>query len=498
MPPKLRAAGYVRVSVDHEDSSSIPQQIEAILGKCQREGWTIDPKVDIYEDRGRSGSKKEVIRPAFENLMKNATKYDRIVVFRFDRLSRRLSELSSTLETLHEQRVAVISVNEGFGTDTDHGRTVANIMGSLAAGEAEAIKQRTKNTQAGMFAAGKWKGGARPFGWEQSPMAGGGVRLVLKEDEAEILRKAVKLIVGGSTIGATARALNAAGDRTYKGTPFSPQMISHCLRSQIVVGRHVVNGKLSYGKDGKPITPHEPLLTMEEWDALQAALARLRVVRPKKGGALLSGVAHCGLCGGKLAGSSTETNLRANYRCRNKYVLLNGKCQAGVSIRALPIDELISLTILNVLKKKSNIQVAGKRMKQSHKEALRLRRKLEAEFEDNRRIHQSVRNQFLSGKYNYPDGDADYEVDFARATENLRKASAAIAEIEEVEDEPADLIPWTNSTIVEKKWETATNEERNKVIRALIEKVVVKPWSPSWGKRGLDPSRVEIVWRTGT
>jgi site-specific DNA recombinase len=283
MPPKLRAAGYVRVSVDHEDSSSIPLQIEAILDKCRREGWSIDPEKDIYEDRGRSGSKKEVKRPAFEALIKNADKYDRIVVFRFDRLSRRLSELASTLEFLNERRVAVMSVNEGFGTDTDHGRTIAGVMGSLAAGEAEAIRQRTKNTQAGMFAEGKWKGGARPYGWEQSRLAGGGVRLILKKDEAKVLRKAVKLIVGGSTIGATARSLNADGYRTYNGTPFSPQMISHSLRSQILIGRHVVNGKLSYGKDGKPITPHEPLLSMEEWNALQTSLARLRVVRPKKG-----------------------------------------------------------------------------------------------------------------------------------------------------------------------------------------------------------------------
>ncbi len=185
----------------------------------------------------------------------------------------------------------------------------------------------------------------------------------------------------------------------------------------------------------------------------------------------------------------------ANYRCRNKYLLLNGKCETGVSIRAVPIDELISLTILNVLKRKSSIKVAGKRMRQSHNEAVRLRKKLEDELEDTRRIHQAVRDQFLSGKYNYPGGDADYEVDFARASANLTKAAKALEEVEDVEEEQADLIPWTTSSVVEKKWEMASNEERNKVIRALIEKVIVQPWSPAWGRRGLDPSRVQIVWR---
>ena len=146
MAVKLRAAGYARVSVVHEESTSIDQQIDAITEKCKREGWHFDPKKDLYIDEGLSGSKKNVTRPQFEKMISNASKYDRIVVFRFDRLSRRMSELATTIETLNEIRVAVVSINEGFGTDTDHGRLMANIMGSLSAGEAEALRQREKHT----------------------------------------------------------------------------------------------------------------------------------------------------------------------------------------------------------------------------------------------------------------------------------------------------------------------------------------------------------------
>ena len=64
---------------------------------------------------------------------------------------------------------------------------MANIMGSLAAGEAEAIRQRVKSTQARMFVDGKWKGGARPFGWTQEKKQGGGVRLILVKSEADIM-----------------------------------------------------------------------------------------------------------------------------------------------------------------------------------------------------------------------------------------------------------------------------------------------------------------------
>ena len=115
MAVKLRAAGYARVSVAHEESTSIDQQIDAIAEKCKREGWLFDPKKDLYIDEGLSGSKKNVKRPQFEKMISSASKYDRIVVFRFDRLSRRMSELATTIETLNELHVAVVSINEGFG-----------------------------------------------------------------------------------------------------------------------------------------------------------------------------------------------------------------------------------------------------------------------------------------------------------------------------------------------------------------------------------------------
>jgi DNA invertase Pin-like site-specific DNA recombinase len=495
MAVKMRAAGYARVSVAHEESTSIDQQIDAIAEKCKREGWLFDPKKDLYIDEGLSGSKKNVKRPQFEKMISSASKYDRIVVFRFDRLSRRMSELATTIETLNELHVAVVSINEGFGTDTDHGRTMANIMGSLAAGEAEAIRQRVKSTQARMFVDGKWKGGARPFGWTQEKKQGGGVRLILVKSEADILRKAVKMIIKGKTIGGTARELNAAGHRTYKGTPFSPQMLSNVLRSELLLGRHVVNKKLAYGSDGKPITPHEALIKLDEWVKLQAALGRLRVVRPKKGGALLAGVAYCSLCEGKMQGSSTESNEYANYRCRNKYALLNGKCVTGTSIRAVAIDELVSLAVIEVLKKKKNIQSAGKRIRQSHAEAVKLQKRLEDELEDSRRIHRGLREQYLSGGYNYPGGESDYRADLARASKNLTEASAAVDELDEVVEEPADLYPWTTLSAIDVKWAKATNEEKNKVIRALVDRIEVKPRSVAWKHRGLDPDRVEIIWR---
>lgn len=496
MVSRLRAAGYARVSVLHEDSTSIKQQSELIKKRCKIEGWKYDPEVDLYVDEGLSGSKKEVRRPAFEQLLANRGKYDRIVVFRFDRLSRRMSELASTIEALNEADIAVISLNEGFGTDTEQGRVMANIMGSLAAGETEAIRQRVKSTQARMFQDGKWKGGGRPYGWEQSKLPGGGVRLVLKKDESAVVAKAVKMIINGSTIGGTARALNAAGHLTYKDNPFSPQVISTILRSRILLGQHVVNKTLAYDENGQPLTPHEPLITLEEWNNLQAALARLRVVRPRKGGSLLAGVGYCGLCNGRITGASTVNNPRANYRCRYKYALLNNiKCATGVTIKAVAVDELVSLAVLEVLKETRNIQAAGQRLSKDYAEVVRHRKKLEDEFRDAQQVQENLRNQMISGNYNYPGGAQHYERDFALSTARFVKASQALDAIEDIPENLPNLTPWTTAKNIEQKWNRASTTERNKVLRVLVDRVVVHPPSGKWTERGLDPDRVEIIWR---
>ena len=490
----IKAAGYARISVAHEDSTSIEQQTDAIRRYCAANGWSYDPKKDLFVDEGFSGSKKNVFRPAFENLVKSVSSYDRIVVFRLDRLSRRTSELSKVLEDLHERNVFVVSTSEGLSTDTGHGLMTANILGSLAAGEAEAIRQRVSATQAKMFLEGKWKGGARPFGWTTEKLKGGGVRLVLVKEEARVLRKAINLIIKGTSIGATARKLNNDGERTYKGTPFSPQALSSMLRSEILIGQHVVNGRRSYGSDGKPLTPHEALITEDKWNELQLALARLRVVRPRKGGAVLVGVLRCWECGGKLTGSSTVNNPKANYRCRNRYALMNGKCKTGVSIKAIAVEELVSLAVLEVLKKKQSMRVASKRMRTDYDDYLKERKKAERSVEVARSVVLQLRDQNRRGVFSYSGGAEAFEEDFKLANEAVHEAERKLKDLGNVPEEPEDLRPWTSMVAIDSKWSDAPAEEKNSVIRALIDHIVVQPRSTSWKHRGLDPSRISIVW----
>lgn len=492
--PAIRAAGYARKSIKDEQSGSIEQQVEAIRRYCAAQGWTYDEANDQFTDDGFSGSKKDVYRPAFERLLENVAKYDRVVVFRFDRLSRRTSELSRVVEEFRTKKVFIVSTSEGFSTDTGSGVFMVNILGSLAAGEAEAISARVSATQEKMLEDGKWTGGSRPFGWVPERLEHGGFRLVLDPNEKKVLLKAVRLIISGKSIGFTARKLNADGDRTYGLTPFSPQALSNMLRSEILIGRQKRNGRDALDKDGKPLTPWEPLLTEDRWNELQVALNRLRVVRPRKGGAVLVGVLRCWKCGGKLTGSSTVTNPNANYRCRNRYATMNGKCDVGVSIKGLALEQLVELAVLEVLKKKQSIRVAGKRMREDYSDFLKEKVRLEQALEVAQGVVQTLRDQNRRGLFNYSGGQEAFEEDFRRATRTLDEASKRLVDLGTMPEEPEDLIPWTSIVAIEKRWNEASAEEKNRVIRALITHIVVKPRSATWKHRGLDPDRIEIFW----
>jgi site-specific DNA recombinase len=113
----LRAAGYVRLSVLTEETTSLQTQANDIETFCRKEGWVFDPMRDLFRDEGISGSKRRVRRPGYDALMDQLDRYDRVVVWKLDRFTRRIAQLADVLETFDEHEVAL----DVFGPD--HCRT---------------------------------------------------------------------------------------------------------------------------------------------------------------------------------------------------------------------------------------------------------------------------------------------------------------------------------------------------------------------------------------
>jgi DNA invertase Pin-like site-specific DNA recombinase len=135
-----RAAIYARVSTrnGHQDPE---MQLLALRQVAERAGWEV---VEEYVDHGISGAKGRDKRPAFDRLMKDATRrrFDIIMAWSVDRLGRSLQDLVGFLGDVHAQGIDLYLDRQGVDTTTPGGKALFQMMGVFAEFEREMIRER--------------------------------------------------------------------------------------------------------------------------------------------------------------------------------------------------------------------------------------------------------------------------------------------------------------------------------------------------------------------
>ena len=112
-----RAAIYARVSdksQDAEDKTSISEQISDMEARCKRRGLTI---VARYQEVGRGWSKK---RPEFQRMLADARqgRFDTIVCWKSDRLSRGMYPAAALMEVVEAHRINLEAVMDAIDLKT--------------------------------------------------------------------------------------------------------------------------------------------------------------------------------------------------------------------------------------------------------------------------------------------------------------------------------------------------------------------------------------------
>jgi len=124
-------------------------QLDELRAHCQRRGWDV---AEEYVDAAVSGSKAS--RPALDRLKADAKrrKFDAVLVYRYDRFARSLSQLVQALAEFDALEIHFVSLHEGTDTSTPNGRLIFGIFASIAEFERQLIRSRVKS---GMQAAKK-------------------------------------------------------------------------------------------------------------------------------------------------------------------------------------------------------------------------------------------------------------------------------------------------------------------------------------------------------
>lgn len=162
----MKIAIYSRKSKFTGKGDSIENQIEMCKDYSYKHFNSTDDNITIYEDEGFSGG--NVDRPQFKLMLKEAKnkKFDVLVCYRLDRISRNIADFSILIEELQESDIAFISIREQFDTSTPIGRAMMYIASVFAQLERETIAERIRDNMLQLAKTGRWLGGITPTGFE--------------------------------------------------------------------------------------------------------------------------------------------------------------------------------------------------------------------------------------------------------------------------------------------------------------------------------------------
>ena len=226
-----RAALYIRVSTleQAQEGYSVGEQKERLIAYCKAKDWLI---ADIYVDGGYTGSNLK--RPGIQKLMAETDKFEMVLVYKLDRLSRSQRDTLYLIEEVFRPNdVDFISMQESFDTSTPFGKAMIGLLAVFAQLEREQIKERTWMGRVARAKTGLYHGGGHiPIGYEYSDG-----KLVINPYEAEQVKKIYEWYLSGSSLKAITDRLQDEGYTNKYSSYNSWSSVRNILGNETYTGR---------------------------------------------------------------------------------------------------------------------------------------------------------------------------------------------------------------------------------------------------------------------
>lgn len=343
---KKRCAIYCRKSTDENleaDFNSLDAQREAgenYIASQKSNGWVCLPM--HYDDGGFSGGNMN--RPALQKLLDDceAGLIDIVLVYKLDRLSRSICDFADLTKKFDEWGVQFVSVTQEINTATSSGRMMLNILITFSQYEREVIAERIRDKLSASRKKGKWVGGTVPFGYVVDNK-----RLVIKTEEAKVVRRIFQRFIEIQAPKLIAGELNAAGCRTKQGQLWRRDHIYRLLNN------HTYIGEVKY-KDAVCKGEQEAIITREVWDRTREILKNNRPEddpRDRQGIiAPLKGVLRCGYCGCAMMPTYADKGIKRYYyyKCYRDTKRAVEECPVH-QIPANDVEMLVRLQLRKIL-----------------------------------------------------------------------------------------------------------------------------------------------------
>lgn len=383
----LNLAGLVRLSFEADDEDgpvSTPLTGRDIRGRDEQAADCrayVEKRggryVHTYEEPNTSAYKRRrvrqpdgrtvyrVVRPVFDaalvdlrrGVAPNGERLDGLIVYDIDRLTRDPRHLEDAIEVVEHFGRPIIDITGSLDLLTDNGRTMARVIVATANKSSADTARRVRRKHQAMQRQGIPAGGARPFGWLPD-------RRSLDPAEAELVRSAVRRFLAGAPMTGIAADWNQRKVASVNGGKWTTSSFKVMFRNPRLCGLRArgvsevdpESGRVTRSHEvvldpsGRPVVGQwSPIITVDEWRALQAAMDTSRDKHRYGYNArryLLSGILRCGVegCGTRLRGGARPERGEAAfyYGCPSKGV---GGC-GGVGISGPKADEYITEAVI--------------------------------------------------------------------------------------------------------------------------------------------------------
>lgn len=461
----MRAAIYIRVSSDMQvDGYSLETQEDGCRRTANQKGWTI---AATYRDEGISA--KTIDRPAFQAMLADAEAgyFDVILVHKLDRFSRSVTDMLLTMRDLERCKVSVKSATEDFDFTTPIGRVLLTLLAAFAEWYLSNLSAETQRNRKTAAISGNW-GSRLPFGY--SPRGGwkrdGGEGVAIPDQNAIGYQMIMGLAETGEySYRKLADALNGQGYRPTgragrKGVElWTTDSIRYMVNNRFYVGEVQYKGEWFPGN-------HEPLITVERWQAIQDIMAsRQRVAAFKANRVarfyLLGGLLKCAECGSPMRGEYRTNNADKEYlyyRCSSRYRRVQCQREPFVRVEVIDIEvenlfnrfATMDTTTLERIEATQNRIAETSNAKPYIDQTQKLKRQLQR-IKDLYELGDMDRSEYLEKRKQYQE-ELSRQTPTTSAT--VRRAISTISTIGEV-------------------WKIATPQERRKLVRLVVREVVV-------------------------
>ncbi len=459
----VRAAIYTRVSTDPRGSGrSVAEQETDCRAVAERAGWEI---VHVFTDNDRSASRYATKqRPEFRNLIEFVERgeCDVLVTWEASRFQRDLEAYVRLRELCRRQGVLWSYSGRTYDLSRTDDRLATGLDALLAERESDMTRDRVLRAVRSNAHTGRPHGkilyGYRREYDDKRQLIG----QIVDDEEAAVVREAARRVLGGETPYAVAQDFNRRGIPTPRdGRAWDLTQVKRLCTNPGYAAKRVHRGAVV----GDATWP--PILDDATHHALVARLSdpQRRTQRDSAVKHLLSGIAVCGVCGGRLRVQKNRGFLA--YLCVDGFHVSRKESDVDAFVEAVVVERLSRPDLLELMTAGESDDVAA-----ALEEAREKRARLQGFYDA------AAVGDLTPAALSRIEARLLPEIDAAERRAQRASVSPVLADV--------------TGPDAEKRWQALTLPQKREVI-SLLMRVRILP--ARRGARTFDPETVAVDWR---